>query len=347
MKVSIIIPVYNAEKYIIKCLDSILRDNYFDGLEVICVNDGSADNSLSLINNYDAPDGALKIISQENKGVSSARNTGLANAVGEYVMFVDADDYITQNTLKDIFTIIPNKYPEADWFICGYNRTSRRGSFMGSILDEKTYNPYMFCDLINSLGSNLFCSPWNKIYRRNIIVNNIIHFDETMHISEDAKFNYDYIRYCKSIVTLSILYYNYIVNPHSSTAKFMGEGFWRDMPLYRESALNYIEYAKSLDTPEKSIEDSIYSINDINTFQTLFAIYSIYRAKNRPPKKYRELKKFLSKYNECIGLDMSDFFKTGVPKWFGRSVKVHPYLGHLFLSGVFSSERIIKKMKKM
>lgn len=101
MTISIVIPVFNVEEYLPKCLDSILIDNNFDG-EVICVNDGSTDNSLSILRDYANKFGNIKIINQDNKGLSEARNSGLRVATGDYILFVDSDDWLFPDSLQQI-----------------------------------------------------------------------------------------------------------------------------------------------------------------------------------------------------------------------------------------------------
>lgn len=101
-EISIIVPIYNVEKYLNKCLDTLISQS-FSNIEIICVNDGSTDNSLQIIKNYKENDSRIKIISQENKGVSSARNTGISQTCGQYIFFVDPDDWIDNNTLEIMY----------------------------------------------------------------------------------------------------------------------------------------------------------------------------------------------------------------------------------------------------
>lgn len=100
--ISVIMPVYNVENYIEKCLDSVCNQSFKD-LEIICVNDGSTDNSLKLLEDYAKRDSRIKIITQENGGIGHARNTGLKNATGEYVLFVDSDDFLCENSLDELY----------------------------------------------------------------------------------------------------------------------------------------------------------------------------------------------------------------------------------------------------
>ena len=100
---SVIIPVYNVESYLRECLDSVLCQTFQDW-EAICVNDGSSDNSLAILDEYAAKDSRFKVVSQANGGLSAARNTGIDNASGEYIVFLDSDDWIEYNTLEILDT---------------------------------------------------------------------------------------------------------------------------------------------------------------------------------------------------------------------------------------------------
>ena len=114
MMISIIVPVYNSEKYIDKCLDSILNQTYKD-LEIVLVNDGSNDQSLKILEKYALRDTRIKVVNQENKGVAAARNTGLDNATGEYILYVDSDDWIENNMVERMVELSAN----ADIVFCG------------------------------------------------------------------------------------------------------------------------------------------------------------------------------------------------------------------------------------
>lgn len=107
-KISVIIPVYNVEKYLSECLDSILNQTFND-IEVICVNDGSTDNSLSILKEYQNKDSRIKILTQKNKGAASARNNGLNQAKGKYIYFMDSDDYIENNAFAEIYNLSESK----------------------------------------------------------------------------------------------------------------------------------------------------------------------------------------------------------------------------------------------
>ena len=102
VKISVVLPVYNVANYLRKCLDSLVNQT-FEDFEVICVNDGSTDLSLGILEGYALSDSRFKIISQENKGLSGARNTGIQHVQGKYVLFVDSDDWLEENALEELY----------------------------------------------------------------------------------------------------------------------------------------------------------------------------------------------------------------------------------------------------
>ena len=195
-KISIIVPVYNAEKYLKKCLDSILANQYNEW-ECILVDDGSRDTSLSICNQYAEKDSRFKVFHQENAGASSARNVGLYNAKGEYVTFIDADDWVSPNYLSSIeksksdIIILETKHINSQGEVIRYfsldpQQSSSREEYV-SILEKNMTNP-----IIKVMSA--------KIVRRSCIGD--IQFDVNMKIGEDTLFWYDVLRNCNSIQTL-------------------------------------------------------------------------------------------------------------------------------------------------
>lgn len=159
MKVSIIVPVYNMEKKLKKCIDSIINQEYND-IEIIIVNDGSTDNSLKIINQYD--DYRIKLIDQKNMGISEARNNGLKIATGDFICFVDSDDYIEPNMIKVLVDKI--KETNSDIVVCDYyifdDNYNKEEKIVGndSIFGKDLYAHPEMIKLIDF-------APWNKIYK--------------------------------------------------------------------------------------------------------------------------------------------------------------------------------------
>ena len=199
-KVSIIIPVYNVEKYLPKCLESVIGQTYAD-LEIICIDDGTPDMSAAVILSYAEDDGRIRLISQENQGLSEARNTGINAATGKYIVFLDGDDWIDPETIETAV----NKAEEnnTDVVMWGYvrefpNRSDEKKIFasdkifdengcrelhrrMAGLCGEETADPSNADSLVTA---------WGKLYKADIIKQNRLEFVDTKLIgTEDALFN--------------------------------------------------------------------------------------------------------------------------------------------------------------
>ncbi|MBP1553759.1 MAG: glycosyltransferase family 2 protein [Oscillospiraceae bacterium] len=215
--ISIIIPVYNAEKYIEKCVDSLVNQTY-KNLEIILVNDGSTDNSGSLCDSFAAKDDRIKVIHKQNGGVSSARNAGLDAATGEYITFADSDDWLDTSAFD--ICAAEMKKNNLDLLVCGYN-TVFPNRITTTYMDCNMFTRYEYQENISkyittSVGFN---SVWNKIYSAHIINSHHIRFDETMQINEDGVFNCRYFVAAHYIKCIPNAFYYYNMTESNSTAK--------------------------------------------------------------------------------------------------------------------------------
>lgn len=212
-KISIIIPTYNNAKYLVRCIDSILNQTY-KNIEIIIVDDGSTDNTKDILKKYDYK--SINYIYQKNRGVSSARNKGLQNSSGEYIMFLDSDDFYDCNYCKKMLKALIN----SDSDICISGMKYKYPNF--EILKEYYKSDCLFSDknIINFYDENinnyLLYSACTKIYKRDLLKN--VWFDENMKIGEDYIFNLQYLKRCKKIYYISNNYYNYVSNTESATA---------------------------------------------------------------------------------------------------------------------------------
>ena len=295
MKLSVIIPVYNAGKYLRRCLDSILVDNGMAGMEVVCVNDGSKDDSLQILQEYAREYASVKVVDQKNAGVSAARNRGMEMAQGEYIMFADADDYISAGTILPFVAITEES--GSDLAIAGMVRVSHAGQAVVSKPGEKVYGKSDLWRITQELGHLHIGTPWVKLFKRSIIAENSIKFDTSMAMMEDAAFVYSYLQHCSKAVTSDIVLYNYVVNDSNATSKYHGESFFSCLSKYRNAQF---ECLNNLNPPLDESEKIRSEIDSNTAFQALFSIYSIYRAWNRPKNKYHELKMHLSEYQHIV-----------------------------------------------
>ena len=208
--ISVIIPVYGVEKYLSRCLDSIINQTYRD-LEIILVDDGSPDNSGKICDEYAAKDSRIKVIHKENGGLSSARNAGLDVATGEYIGFVDSDDWIEPQTYNMLFSAIEKN--NSDIAICGH-----RMVYDNTSTSKATYSndEYLSYDLLwNEIFGKLNNAAWNKLYRKNLIDD--LRFPIGVIHGEDLIFNLNYLKNCKCGVINKTPLYNYFVRLGSIT----------------------------------------------------------------------------------------------------------------------------------
>ena len=213
--ITVIVPVYNVEEYIYDCIDSIINQTYRN-LEIILVDDGSLDNSGKICDNYAKEDARIKVIHQENMGVSSARNMGLKNANGKWIAFIDPDDWVDNNYFEILISKIYND--EIDCVLCCYNRivkgTIEKVRF---VTEESTYNPREY--LINSLNPQTgfgFCHM--KLIRRECIKE--MKFDEELKVGEDALFNIKISKNINKVIYTEKAIYNYRINQNSVVKKY-------------------------------------------------------------------------------------------------------------------------------
>ena len=208
VKFSIIIPVYNGEKYIEKSINSVL-DNECNNYEIIVVNDGSNDNTENIIKKIQRnnKNRKIKYFRKENSGVSSARNLGIDKAIGDYILFLDSDDEF-ENNLIDAVNLITEKYKER--FIV-FNRKDLIDSKEKCILiNEKEIKMYNKDEYIISRFALAYHSCFlvtNKIYWRESIIENNIKFKEDIQLSEDLVFNFEYIRCMQNVLEIPNIFY--------------------------------------------------------------------------------------------------------------------------------------------
>ncbi len=209
--VSIIVPVYNCEQYLNRCIDSILDQSYI-GIEVLLLDDGSVDNSGEICDEYAKKDKRVRVFHKENTGVSDTRNYGIIEASGEYIQFVDSDDWIEKTMTEDLVNNM--KSCDSDMVVCGYVRITKYMHRKDKIWDKQGIysNQDYMKNILNDPTGYYYGVIWNKLYKSSIIKNNHLHFLEKLNLGEDFTFNMQYLRHVKSISTISkrLYIYNYI-----------------------------------------------------------------------------------------------------------------------------------------
>lgn len=201
--VSIIVPVYKVEKYLSRCIESILAQTY-QNIEVILIDDGSPDRSGQICDKYACKDSRARVIHQQNHGVSAARNVGIEAAMGQWIAFVDADDFIHPFYLEYLI----NNCVNTDFVISGDKNFN----------DEDFHNKNIAQYLRKAQYSNGFL--WSKLFNRDVIIRNNINLDEKIRFMEDMLFILDYIVCCQSIRIVEKSYYNYTIEYNIPSEKY-------------------------------------------------------------------------------------------------------------------------------
>lgn len=247
MKISVIVPVYNADKYIEKCLDSIIHQTYQD-IEVICINGSSEDKSLQILNKYAEQDGRIKVHTKPNEGVSLSRNRGIDLAEGEYIMFVDADDWIEEETCETVLQEMEQSQADVVmWsYIREFGETSlpkkifpqERIIFEGEEVQKRLHRRFIGLvgeEMAQVENADALCPVWGKMYRRSIIEKCQIRFADIREIGtyEDGFFNLEYFAYAKKAVFIDRCLYHYRKdNQNSITSKYKAKLFQQWLELF-------------------------------------------------------------------------------------------------------------------
>ena len=223
--ISIIIPVYNGEEYIADCLNSILNQTY-KNLEIIVINDGSTDNSRKILYDYKSKDNRIRIVEQENCGVSSARNRGIKLAISNWIMFVDIDDVLEKDAIENFSNNLSFDYDViiSKIFINTGNR---------KVKGNCKYNQNMFFDesnkkeLIDSIfydngkeAVSYIACPFAKVYKKSFLMENGFWFKNGLKYGEDALFNFKVLLFAKKISYINEYTYEYRINSTSAMQKY-------------------------------------------------------------------------------------------------------------------------------
>ena len=279
--VSVIVPFFNAEKYLVRCINSLLCQGFH---ELILVNDGSTDLSGEICEQFVEQDKRVKVFYQENKGVSVARNLGLEKATGNWVAFVDADDWVEPEWLEVL--VINIKLYNSDLYTFGYNR----------VTDEKVVSTHVqkgdIKGNIDFISSGHHFAVWAYIFKRKIITDNSINFPVGLKFSEDQAFLLKYISKCDKIVLIEKPLYNYFNYPTSTVGTHISTLSWAMSNLI--VANDFLQFCKQQNVPE-----AFYDYPVMRLYEAFLVYFSrlIRENKKGAQKQYRiEYRKSLQFY---------------------------------------------------
>ncbi|NDW19004.1 glycosyltransferase [Dysgonomonas sp. 216] len=231
--ISVIIPVYNTEKYLSRCLDSVIKQTYTK-LEIILINDGSTDSSGDICDNYAQQDSRIKVVHKKNAGVSAARNSGLMYANGDYISFIDSDDRIEHN----MYEILTSHLKDCQADIVRFN-AYRGKHIMNRIPFDGLYeNQKLKTEILHTMiGADKFGGTfiqgvlWMHLFKRVVIEDNNIRFSPDLRQNEDRLFTITTISHSKSVLFVNDVLYHYELNGDSLTQSYK-EGRWEQELIY-------------------------------------------------------------------------------------------------------------------
>lgn len=233
--ISIIVPVYNSEKYIHRCLDSILNQTYTD-LEIVLVNDGSTDRSLSILEAYAVKDTRIKVVSQENQGVAAARNIGLDNATGDYILYVDSDDWIEKNMVERMVELSAN----VDIVFCG-NDAATSSIIRDKSVDIKIKN-WNHEKIISEFIKHKMISGmlWNKLIKRSLTEG--CRFNPKTGYGEDAEFLWQVLQHTKFMCVTNEILYHHVPDSKSISHLSYSDKKYSAIPMWEKINSDVAKY---------------------------------------------------------------------------------------------------------
>lgn len=319
--ISVVIPAYNAECYIERCLKSIQNQTY-GALEIIVVNDGSKDQTKNIICKIQQQDERIKLIDKENEGVSAARNDGVAYATGKYIYFIDSDDYIESSMIESLYMAMNDNNSQIS--VCGFvNVFENRENTSFSLYDSKvTIDRTQYLKKMSEyLYSVYYGALWNKMYVTKIIKDNQLKFRKDISLAEDFIFNLDYFVYVKNITMLpECMYYYYQGNEESLTKKSDPWYIWEMAKIRLKYCSDKYKDMHMLDCCKQNIDTTVanelvgptYDIinsKDWNRRQAVVRLKDLYNSKftkdaikntNNPQMVHRIAKISLRMHSYCM-----------------------------------------------
>ncbi len=263
--VSIITPVFNAEKFLHKSIESVLSQSY-EKIEMILVNDGSTDNSEAVCNSYAITDERIRVFSQKNGGPAAARNTGIRYAKGDFIYFLDADDYIEHNTIERL-VMIYDRHHGPDMVMSNFNKLEIRGELVrqrvtfcaGDRPFEGDIKELSRADMVDYVrhflrhpSNHLISYCWARLYKTSIVREKRIFSDENMRLFEDFAFNLKYLKYARRVIFVNECLYTYTMhnNASASMAVINSNSLLHDMSIFKKSTTAFLESASLMDSAD-------------------------------------------------------------------------------------------------
>lgn len=286
-KVSVIIPFLNAEKYIEKCVNSVITQTY-ENLEILLIDNGSRDNSIEAVKRI--KDNRIRLLILEEPGVSKARNYGINEATGEYIFFIDSDDFIERNCIEKLVLTI--KKQQCDVVMFNYKRVLEKDNVVietlpwkNMLFDKKDIYEKMIPKLIST---EIWGSVWRMFFCSNVIQKNKIRFKEDIKIAEDLLFNIELLTKINNIFLLEEVLYNYVVSTNSTLNRYKKDNLEQNR-IFHYELVNLLKRENIFD---ENLDE--YKKNKIVMYTT--SVSNAVRNKRYKEKK-EEVRKIINMYN--------------------------------------------------
>lgn len=291
-KVSIIVPIYNMENYLEKCIESIIKQSY-KNIEIILINDGSTDRSEFICKKYQIKDYRIKFISSKNKGVSNARNLGIEASTGEYISFIDPDDTVDEKYVEEML-IYMKKY-SCDVVFCLARYVYPILNKICDVKFENRKNLSNYFDKDFYRIAEYFHTPWGKLYKNNIIKKYNIKFPVNLITAEDQIFNQEYLKYVRTYKFLNKNLYNYYIRKNNSLSRTLSDRhFLSDIENLKMKKNFLINELLLVNKKEKNIYLLKY---------TKFMIFKYLILENISKDELKKMKIRLANIKEIVPLD--------------------------------------------
>lgn len=286
IKISIVVPVYNAEKELQRCVDSILGQNFSDW-ELLLVDDGSRDASPVLCDRLAVQDARIRAFHKKNGGVSSARNLGIRKAEGRYLFFTDSDDTLFPDTLATLYQRAQET--DADLLVCGFTYLVEQTGKRVDNLPEKAFcgggQAYLEEQFLGDFRREFFNPPWNKLIRRRLLLENDISFGEEFAICEDMAFSMQVLERCNGICVIPKSLYCYHYKEAENLVNRFHENYYEALLYFRDCTWQCFGTLHA--GPELYEEINTYFVG-----KSLMYLHKIYRDSGYDKvRKYVELKR--------------------------------------------------------
>lgn len=286
-KISIIVPCYNSEKYLHRCIESIINQTY-KNIEIILINDGSTDKTLEILEEFQRKDDRILIINKANSGVSDSRNIGIDRASGRYIMFVDADDFLEINAVQILYDC--SKKNKADVVRARYKRIENNNIVSECDIDK--YNNFNIKKLLyDILSGKLGCYVWALIIKKDFLIKNNLKFDNRLTIMEDQLF-YINILLKGNIYFCNNLVYNYVINATSATQNMEKYVYiYSEMLKAKEIILKTLESNRLLDDMLRNTANNTIIVNGV-----CYSLWNLYKSGNK--EIYEEFLSYIEENNK-------------------------------------------------